>query len=101
MKGREFVVGEIPRPTPFRFLKEDGTLDTQWSGWTISAYVQNNALSETSFGCTNNSDGTGSIDWPTSASKFVEPGTITIKLRATQGSYNERIGTIRARVRSE
>lgn len=101
VKGRGFVVGEKPRPTPFFFRLPDGTLDTQWNGWTFTAYVQNNSEAESSFACTNNGDGTGSIDWPTAASKFIAAGVVRVKLRAINGAYEERVATITFKVRSE
>lgn len=86
-KKKVFYVGEKPKPTAFEIRKSDGTLDTSFNSATFTAYHKNETQSEGNFACTNNGDGTGTIDWPTDTSVFVEKGTIRVDIEATEGAY--------------
>jgi hypothetical protein len=82
-----FYVGEKPKPTAFEIRKADGSLDTAFNSATFVAWVKNENNNESSFACTNNGDGTGSIDWPTDTSVFISGGTIRVDMQAAEGSY--------------
>jgi hypothetical protein len=71
--GLFYYVGEKPPPLPCRFEDKDGVLDASISGATITAKCKIDDASETSVSCTNNGDGTFTIDWDTGTSDFALP----------------------------
>lgn len=65
-----FWEGEIPDPTTFRYEDKDGKLITSIAGATLTAKCKIDSATEFDVSCTNNGDGTGTVDWP-DPSKFV------------------------------
>lgn len=85
-----FYVGEKPPPTTCRYEDENGDLITSISGATITAKTSINGGSVVDVSCSNNDDGTFTIDWPAGASDsvFAEAGTMKIKILIEQTDYS-------------
>ena len=82
-EGLHFVYGEKPAPTSCRYETKDGVLITDISGATLVAITSLNGAAAVNVSCTNNDDGTFTIDWPTDTSTFSATGVIRIRIRVT------------------
>ena len=86
-EGLHFVYGEKPAATTCRYETKDGVLITDIAGATLVAITSLNEATAVNVTCTNNDDGTFTIDWPTDTSTFSATGMISIRVRVTDGSY--------------
>ena len=86
-EGFHFVYGAKPAATTCRYEDDDGVLITGISGATLVAVTSLNAAVAVNVTCTNNDDGTFTIDWPTDTSTFSALGMISIRVQVTDGSY--------------
>lgn len=91
VKGREFAVGDKPKPTPFEIKNKSG-LDLTHIAATFTAEATNTNQAMVVVPCTNNADGTGQIDWPTNQLIMVEKGTVEVDIIATEGNYITFLG---------
>ena len=83
--------GEKPPALNIRYEDNNGVLITTISGATLAAKCKIDAQSEFSETMTNNDDGTMTIDWNTTTSRFdldtsTIDGIIRIDVEVTQGS---------------
>jgi hypothetical protein len=85
-----YYEGEKPPPLPCRYEDDDGALITSIAGTTIAALVKcdKDATAEATVTCTNNDDGTFTIDWPTGTSAFAldsgeVEGSMKVDIRVT------------------
>lgn len=85
-----YYVGEKPPPLPCRYEDDDGNLITSIAGNTLKALCtcDKDATGEQEIACTNNGDGTFTIDWPTGTSAFAldtgeEEGSMKVDIRVT------------------
>ena len=82
-EGFHFIYGEKPEPTTCRYEDADGVLVTSIAGKTLAAVTSLNDATAVVVTCTNNDDGTYTIDWPTDTSTFSATGMISIRVRVT------------------
>lgn len=85
-----YYVGEKPPPTTVRYEDENGDLISSISGATITAITSINGAANVIVSCSNNGDGTFTIDWPSGAddSVFTEAGTMKIQFNIVHGDYD-------------
>ena len=84
-----FYVGEKPAPTVCTYEDEEGDLIADISGATLVAKISIDGATEVEVPCTNNGDGSFTIDWPTGTSVFIldadrDSGTMTIDIEVSQ-----------------
>lgn len=89
-----FYVDEIPKPTPCRYEDKTGALDASIAAATLTAHISVNDGTHESISCSNPGDGSFTIDWPTSATKFTGAGTVKFQIWAVEGSNVWAIGDI-------
>jgi len=92
-EGLYYWHGEKPPPLPFEYVNEQGDLITSISGATLTAKTSIDGAAEADVDCTNDGDGTGTIDWPTGgdASAFaladgVNEGVMRIDIEVDEGT---------------
>lgn len=81
-----YHVGEKPPPLPTNYENDDGVLIASIAGATLVAKCYNDGDVTTGVfdvACTNNGDGTFTIDWGTGDSDFREVGTMEIHVEVT------------------
>lgn len=89
-EGLYYFVGETPPPLPWQYENRAGDLITSISGATITGKFWIDGTAKDDITCTNDDDGTGSIDWDTSTSDFVlaegqERGIGKLRLKVDEG----------------
>jgi len=83
-KNLYYYVGEKPPPLPCRYQDDAGDLITSISGTTLVAKCKlGSGGTPFDVSCTNNDDGTFTIDWPTGTSAFAAKGSLKIDIEVT------------------
>lgn len=83
----KYVVGEKPPALPCGYYDKDDVLDDSIASATLTAMTWiNSASSPTNITCTNNDDGTFTIDWSTVTSDFTEAGTMKVRINVDDGT---------------
>jgi len=78
-----YYTGEKPPPLPCRYEDDDGVLITSIAGTVLAAKCSIDGAAETSVTCTNNDNGTFTIDWNTTTSDFTVAGSMKIDVLVT------------------
>ena len=86
INGKYYYVGEYPPALTCRYLDENNVLDTSIANATLTALVliDSETGSERSVSCTNNDDGTFTIDWETTLtndSDFPSSGMMRVDVK--------------------
>ena len=84
-KDLYYYVGEKPPALPCRYEDDDGNLITSISGKTLEAKVLIDRVdtAERTVSCSNNDDGTFTIDWGTTTSDFTGSGIMRVDILVT------------------
>jgi len=89
-KNMYYWVGEKPPPLPCRYEDDDGTLITSISGASLTAKILIDRVEsvERDVDCTNNDDGTFTIDWAIGAdpSSFTGEGIMRVDVEVDDGT---------------
>ena len=79
-----YYVGEKPDPLPCEYVDKDGDLIADISGATLTAKCSINEGTAVDVPCTNNGDGTFTINWSTVTSNFTAAGWMRILIEVDQ-----------------
>jgi len=88
--GLFYYHGEKPPPLPCQYVDQAGDLITSISGATLTAKISVDEATESDVTCTNNDDGTFTIDWDTVTSDFalatgINLGSMRVDIEVDQG----------------
>lgn len=81
-----YYVGEKPPALPCGYYDDNDNLITSIAGATLTAKCKIDEAAEADVSCTNNDDGTFTIDWSTVTSDFMSAGVMRIDIEVDDGT---------------